>query len=284
MPLRALEKLGDGGVSVYDVQKIAPGKLKFRAKSKESEKIFAILRGSCYTVNKCGSVGLKRRLQKLVKRPGAIAAALLVCLLAAAANLFVLRVEVDGSVPLRFADAGDPAGGGDCTTFRVQRANCRARPRAADAPFRRLRLSPWKGGVRLARYLPGKRGNARSAAGNSADGPPCDGVLQELTVLRGVPLVQEGEKVSAGQKLAGLRGGRSFGRRARGIIVRGRVHVCVRGRAGCKGARRGKGGLSQRRHSRKVRSCADRRRREFSLHRAAAISVAAGREFRRENE
>ena len=31
MPLRALEKLGDGGVSVYDVQKIAPGKLKFRA-------------------------------------------------------------------------------------------------------------------------------------------------------------------------------------------------------------------------------------------------------------
>ena len=39
MPLRALEKLGDGGVSVYDVQKIAPGKLKFRAKSKESEKI-----------------------------------------------------------------------------------------------------------------------------------------------------------------------------------------------------------------------------------------------------
>ena len=98
MPLRALEKLGDGGVSVYDVQKIAPGKLKFRAKSKESEKIFAILRGSCYTVNKCGSAGLKRRLQKLVKRPGAIAAALLVCLLAAAANLFVLRVEVDGSV------------------------------------------------------------------------------------------------------------------------------------------------------------------------------------------
>ena len=209
MPLRALEKLGDGGVSVYDVQKIAPGKLKFRAKSKESEKIFAILRGSCYTVNKCGSAGLKRRLQKLVKRPGAIAAALLVCLLAAAANLFVLRVEVDGSV--RYASQ----------TQEILREeglylfSAYSEQNAERVRARLMRLS----GVAFVTLE--KEGCVlRVTFQESEETPvpqretqltaPCDGVLQELTVLRGVPLVQEGEKVSAGQKLADCGEGESF--------------------------------------------------------------------------
>ncbi len=209
MPLRALEKLGDGGVSVYDVQKIAPGKLKFRAKSKESEKIFAILRGSCYTVNKCGSAGLKRRLQKLVKRPGAIAAALLVCLLAAAANLFVLRVEVDGSV--RYASQTQEILREEgLYLFSAYSGQTAERVRA-----RLMRLS----GVAFVTLE--KEGCVlRVTFQESEETPvpqreteltaPCDGVLQELTVLRGVPLVQEGEKVSAGQKLADCGEGESF--------------------------------------------------------------------------
>ena len=77
-PLRALDRLAKGGVPVYDVQKIGPTCLKFRAKSKESEKIFAIFRGSCYTVTKIGAAGFKRLADAVRLRWGmAVGAALL---------------------------------------------------------------------------------------------------------------------------------------------------------------------------------------------------------------
>lgn len=209
MPLRALEKLDGAGVCVYDVQKTAPGKLKFCAKSKESKKIFAILRGSCYTVNKRRSVGLKRLLQKLVRRPGAIAAVLAVCLLAAAANVFVLRVEVDGSV--RYASQTQEILQEEgLSLFSAYSAENAERARA-----RLMRLS----GVAFVTLE--KQGCVlRVTFQESEETPvperekqllaPCGGVLQELTVLRGVPLAKEGEEVSAGQELAACAEGESF--------------------------------------------------------------------------
>ena len=209
MPLRALEKLGDGGVSVYDVQKIAPGKLKFRAKSKESEKIFAILRGSCYTVNKCGSVGLKRRLQKLVKRPArSPRRCWSVCLRQLPTCLCCGWRWTEASAMLRRRRRS--CGRRDCTSFPRTASKL---PSAFAA--RLMRLS----GVAFVTLE--KEGCVlRVTFQESEETPvpqretqltaPCDGVLQELTVLRGVPLVQEGEKVSAGQKLADCGEGESF--------------------------------------------------------------------------
>lgn len=208
-PQRALDKLAKKDIRLFRVQKMSPSRLKLRVKSKDLQKVFAILRGSCYTVNKCGSVGLKRRLQKLVKRPGAIAAALLVCLLAAAANLFVLRVEVDGSV--RYASQTQEILREEgLYLFSAYSEQTAERVRA-----RLMRLS----GVAFVTLE--KEGCVlRVTFQESEETPvpqretqltaPCDGVLQELTVLRGVPLVQEGEKVSAGQKLADCGEGESF--------------------------------------------------------------------------
>ena len=96
-PFRALDKLARRGIFVYDVQKIGTTCLKFRAKSKESEKIFAIFRGSCYTVKKCRSVRLKRLADALARRPGILAGVLLFFALGFCSNLFVLDIRVEGS-------------------------------------------------------------------------------------------------------------------------------------------------------------------------------------------
>ena len=53
-PVRALDKLAANGITAYSARRIAPGKLKIRVKCKETAKIFAIFRGSCYTVTKAG--------------------------------------------------------------------------------------------------------------------------------------------------------------------------------------------------------------------------------------
>lgn len=220
MPLRALEKLEEGGVCVYDVQKCAPGKLKFYAKSKESEKIFAILRGSCYTVNKRGSAGLKRRLQRALSRPGAIAAVLLFCLLAAAANFFVLRVEVDGSV--RYAvQAQEILREEGLSPFSLYSEQCAERARA-----RLARLSG------IAFVTLEKEGSVlRVTFQESEEVPvperekqllaPAKGVLQELTVLRGEALAQVGDEVQAGQKLAVAAEGEAFAVARASILCEG---------------------------------------------------------------
>ena len=81
-PFRALDKLARRGVCVYDVQKISPVCLKFRAKSKESKKIFAIFRGSCYTVKKERAARLSRLPAAVRRRPGFAAGLVLFLLLA----------------------------------------------------------------------------------------------------------------------------------------------------------------------------------------------------------
>ncbi len=220
MPLRALEKLEAEGICVYDVEKCAPGKLKFCAKSKESEKIFAILRGSCYTVIKRGSVGLKRRLQRVLSRPGAIAAVLLFCLLAAASNFFVLRVEVDGSVryAVQAREILREEGLFPCSLYGEENAE-RARARLA-------RLSG------IAFVTLEKEGSVlRVTFQESEEVPvperekqllsPAEGVVQELTVLRGEALVQVGDKVQAGQKLAQAAEGEAFAVARASILCEG---------------------------------------------------------------
>ena len=103
MPLAALDKITAAGICMYSVEKCGAGRLKILVKSKESKKIFAIFRSSCYTVTRKKSAGLKYITEKLLARPGAVIGALLFLLICAAGNFFVLRIDVQGSAA-RYAD------------------------------------------------------------------------------------------------------------------------------------------------------------------------------------
>ena len=202
-PLRALEKLAAAGIRVRDVRKTGPARLNFCVKSKETEKIFAIFARSCYTVTRKESVGLTRAAAFLRRRPGILAGALAALALAAAGDLFVLRVRVVGSASRYAARAEEILAEAGLSPFSLYRAE------AADAAEAALLSLP---GVVFASV--GKAGCVLTVTlEESAEAPapaqasslvaPRAGVVEELTVLRGTPLAAEGESVAAGRELVG---------------------------------------------------------------------------------
>ena len=50
-PPRALTRLAKAGIAVFEARRIGAGRVRFKVKSKDLQKIFAIFPRSCYTVN-----------------------------------------------------------------------------------------------------------------------------------------------------------------------------------------------------------------------------------------
>ena len=96
-PVRALDKLAANGITAYSARRIAPGKLKIRVKCKETAKIFAIFRGSCYTVTKAGPARLAKLRARALRRPGILAGLAAFVVAAYCVNIPVLRIDVTGS-------------------------------------------------------------------------------------------------------------------------------------------------------------------------------------------
>lgn len=200
-PLRVLDRLAKEGIAVYGVRKCSPVRLKIRVKSKELQKIFAILQGSCYTVKKAEESFARRLLRRALSRPGFAAGLALFFVLAAASNFFVLRVDFVGS-------------------------GARYRERAAEllamsgirlfAPYAEEAAETARGALMT---LPGivfasveKRGSSVTVTlEEEAEAPepsyarslfaPAAGEVEELVVLRGTALVGVGDAVAAGQEL-----------------------------------------------------------------------------------
>lgn len=202
-PLRALDKLARRGISVYDVQKLGPTKLKLRVKSKETEKIFAIFRGSCYTVTKIGAAGLKRLTDAALRRPGMVAGAVLFLFLSAFSNFFVLKIEVVGSGARYRERAVELLAEAGVRTFAPYGESAAESARAAlltlpSVVFAEVEKSGCVVTVRLEE-------SAETPVPTQAKSllAPAGGVVEELTVLRGTALAAEGDEVREGQELVG---------------------------------------------------------------------------------
>lgn len=202
-PLRALDRLAKGGVPVYDVQKVSPTCLKIRIKSKDRKKIFAIFRGSCYTVKKERAARLSRLPAAVRRRPGFAAGLVLFLLLAAACNRFVLRIDVQGSgAYLRdravqlLADAGVRA----FAPYGEENAEA-ARSALLTLPGV-VFASVEKNGCCVTVTLE-QIEDAPAPAYERSLYSPAAGVVETLTVLRGTALVAEGDAVGTGQELVG---------------------------------------------------------------------------------
>ncbi len=202
-PLRALEKLSAAGIRARDVRKEGVARLNFCVKSKETEKIFAIFARSCYTVTRKESVGLTRLAAFLRRRPGIPAGGLAAVALAASSNLFVLRICVTGSAA-RYAERAEEilaeAGLSPFSLYSEGAAE------AAEAALLTLPgvvfASVGKEGCVLTVTLE-ESAEAPAPAQKASLAAPRSGVIEELTVLRGTPLVAEGDSVAAGQTLVG---------------------------------------------------------------------------------
>ena len=203
MPLSALERLARAGIRTYCVRKVSVCRLKLYVRAKEMQKVFAILRGSCYTVTNKGSVGCKRLADALLARPGLWIGALLLAAALWAGGAAVLRIEIEGSAARNAA--------------RVREVL----QEAGIAPFTFYREEEGEAARTALLALPGvvfasveKSGCVLTVTVEESAEPPAPvrkqslvapraGVVEELTVLRGTAEVCVGESVSAGQTLVG---------------------------------------------------------------------------------
>ena len=202
-PFRALDKLARRGVCVYDVQKLGPARLKFRAKSKDGKKIFAIFRGSCYTVTGRRSVRLKRLADALARRPGILAGALLFFALGFCSNLFVFDIRVEGS-GARYAErAAEILRENGLRAFAVFGED---KASAAEAALLGLPgivfAEVQKDGCVVTVTLEESAETPVPVRGSNLKAPS-GGVVEELAVLRGTALVKAGDTVKEGQTLVG---------------------------------------------------------------------------------
>lgn len=203
MPLSALERLARAGIRTYCVRKVSVCRLKLYVRAKEKQKVFAILRGSCYTVTNKGSVGCKRLADALLARPGLWIGALLLAAALWVGGAAVLRIEIEGSAArnaARVREVLQEAGIAPFTFYREE---------VGEAARTALLALP---GVVFASVE--KSGCVLTVTVEESAEPPAPvrkqslvapraGVVEELTVLRGTAEVCVGEAVSAGQTLVG---------------------------------------------------------------------------------
>ena len=105
MPERALVRLKNAQIGVYNAKKIKKNQILLSVKKKDCEKVFAIFSNPCYnsngskayTLSRRGAVGALRFVDGLKKRTGFLLGALLFCALTAYADGFVLGVRFVGS-------------------------------------------------------------------------------------------------------------------------------------------------------------------------------------------
>ncbi len=200
-PPAVLTRLARAGITVLDVQKTGAAKVRFRVKSKDLRKVFAIFPRSCYTVNVIKPVGLSRAAEFVKKRAALCAAAAVFALLCALSDLFVLRVRFEGS-GVHYADEALPLLAAEgVRAFAPYSEEDAARAERAVAALPSVSFcSVEKEGLVVTVTI---EVNAEVPV-QERERELCsqkDGIVESITVIRGRALVSEGDAVRQGQML-----------------------------------------------------------------------------------
>lgn len=234
-PEKALQRLKNAGIELFDVKKTQKDALTFWVKGKQAQKVFAIYpktwynkaeRGG-YEVSSLGEKGIFFRLKRLEKRPGLLAGAAAFLLITAFCDNFVFAVNYSGDVALcdraeqiviahgvkpfsRFSEAGAEEIVSEILSLQgVSYASVKKRGTVVYVEARRSSFAG-TGGV--------KEGDMRAAH---------EGTLTELTVLRGEKACAAGQKVKTGDLLVSalLKTGEGEGARNSSVTVVARAEI-----------------------------------------------------------
>lgn len=193
---RAVEKLVRGGVPVLSAQKLQKNAVRIRVDGKHGKKVFAILQGSCYNITKSRPVGWERLAHSLVKHAGLLAGMALFLGAVAFFQGRVLRVSVVGSGSYYRAEVLSvlsESGTGFLSPVPAERSAITARilalPRVSFCSLSH------EGGV-LTVCVEVEDEAAPLVYGALCS--PASGVVEALTVVRGISCVSVGDEVASG--------------------------------------------------------------------------------------
>lgn len=195
---RIVEKLVQGGVPVLAARVQKKGVL-VRVDGKDCEKVFAILRGSCYNGKKVRFAGLLRLLRRIPARAGLLVGAALFFAAVLFCQSRVLRIEVTGSGAYYEAEVLRALAREGTGFFSAPPAD-RARLTAEILALPRVSFCSVShaGGV-LRIEVEVSDDAAPLAGGNLVT--PVSGRVESLTVLAGTARAAVGDEVAAGDVL-----------------------------------------------------------------------------------
>ncbi len=194
---RAADKLARAGISVSAVKREGKNVLSFEVARKDCEKVFAILRGSCYNIKEVRERGLAFVYKKCLSHIGLLVGAALFLLCVLGFQTRVLRIEVVGSgayyereVREVLSEKGVKPLSALPQSFTSFTAEILSFP---GVNYCEMRAS---GGVLTVEVQVSEEHSLPSCEPLLV---PATGRVEELVVLRGTPSVKAGEDVQAGQ-------------------------------------------------------------------------------------
>ena len=214
---RVLGKLAREHIPVLAARRVQKNALAVTVAAKDSKKVFAILRGSCYNVKKVRPLGAARVREAVRRSLGLVCGGALALGLVCALETRVLKVEITGSgtyyesevLALLAEDGIGPLAPApektELLTTRILEL-----PRVSFASLR------FEGGVLTVCVEVSDGETVWDRAPMKA---PRAGILEELVVLRGTPCAAIGQEVEAGQTLISERV--LYGEREERVIVMG---------------------------------------------------------------
>lgn len=196
---RVADKLAREGVKVYLFRVPQKNSAVFTVNGKDAKKVFAILRGSCYNIKKVRPKGLSKIAERIVKSAGLFAGILLFFLSVLFFQARVLDIRVVGSGAYYKDEILRILSENGVKKFSSLPEDC--------APITaRIIALP-----RVNFCTVGKNGGIVTVTVEVTDDEatlqsepllsPATGVVEELVVVRGTPLVQVGDSVSEGAEV-----------------------------------------------------------------------------------
>lgn len=196
---RAIDKLAKNGVPVLSAKKAQKNAVEIEVDSKDAEKAFAILRDSCYNVEKVRYRGLTRMAKACLRRAGLVAGAALFLLAVPLTERRVLRIEVVGSGDYYGAEVREILLRGGVDVFSkspsetsLLTAEILSLPRVSFCSIKT------DGGILTVEVEVSDDAAVIESRPLLA---PRAGTLAELVCVRGTPLAAVGQEVSEGQIL-----------------------------------------------------------------------------------
>ena len=196
---QAVEKLSRAGIEVLSARLNEKNSITLQVNRKDLQKVFAILRGSCYNIKKVRPRGVSRGVAVAVKRAGFLAGALAFVLCALLFERKILAVRIVGSGAYYAAEVNDVLARGGVKKFgSLPKDTSQMTAEILSLPRVSFCTIGKKGGV-LTVTVEVTDENAHRASGPLLS--PVSGMVEELVVVRGTACVAVGDGVSAGGTL-----------------------------------------------------------------------------------
>lgn len=218
---RAIDKLAAAGTPVLAAEKVRKNAVTVWVNGKDRKKVFAILQGSCYNIKKVRFRGFERVKAECIKSAGLLVGAVFFLCAVAFAQGRVLRVEIAGSGAYYAEEVKEILSLGGVKRFSsvpkdtaMLSAQILSLPRVS---FCSLKLS---GGVLTVNVEVSDENALLEGKPLLA---PCDGVVEELVVVRGTALAEVGSSVKKGDVIVANSASGEGGTRP--VIVIARVKI-----------------------------------------------------------